>query len=379
MPYDGGWAPYVPVAERRRRALRKMTQLRKKGMDIRPIEIEGRKIARTFWGQAWCDHMESLGDFANRLPRGRTYVRNGSVCHLAIKKGGITAMVSGSSLYNIKVKIGVLPKKKWTKVKSRCAGQIGSLLELLQGRFSDNVMDVVTDSHGGLFPLSKEIHLSCSCPDWATMCKHVAAVLYGVGARLDEQPDLLFLLRGVKHDELISANATDAVNLATRRGGKRPTLDSGELGEVFGIEFDTVSEQNSRSAGSKLPKKSTGKRASALKKKLTKKKLTTTRHKKSKASKKSDSKKKTATKKASSKTTPHKTVTTASAKIKAATKRPRKNSAKKTVTKPTKKKAKRTRTLKKKTSARTIKKSSANKRDVKTRSQSVKKTSAKKK
>ena len=374
MPYYGGWAPYVSVAERRRRALKKMTQLRKKGMDIRPIEIEGRKIARTFWGQAWCDHMESLGDFANRLPRGRTYVRNGSVCHLAIKKGGITAMVSGSSLYNIKVKIGVLPKKKWTKVKSRCAGQIGSLLELLQGHFSDNVMDVVTDSRGGLFPLSKEIHLSCSCPDWATMCKHVAAVLYGVGARLDEQPDLLFLLRGVKHDELISANAADAVNRATRRGGKRPTLDSGDLGEVFGIEFDTASEQNSRSAGSKLPKKSTRKRASARKKKLT-----TTRHKKSKASKKSDSKKKTATKKASSKTTPHKTVTTSSAKIRAATKKPRKNSAKKTVTKPAKKKAKRTRTLKKKTGARTIKKSSAKKRDVKTRSQSVKKTPARKK
>jgi len=341
MPYYGEWAPYVPVAVRRRKALKKMAKLRKKGMNIRPIEVEGRKITKTFWGQAWCDHMESLGDFANRLPRGRTYVRNGSVCHLAIKKGGVTAIVSGSSLYNVEVKIGVLPKEKWTNVKSRCAGQIGSLLELLQGRLSDKVMDVVTDSSSGLFPLSKEIHLSCSCPDWATMCKHVAAVLYGVGARLDEQPDLLFLLRGVKHDELISANAEDAVNRATRRGGKRPTLGSGDLGDVFGIELDTTSEQKSYSAGNKLPKKSTRKRTSARKKKLT-----TTPHKKLKASKKTTSKsvakktkaispkkkaskKKTVKKRASSKATPRKTVITSSAKKKAISKNTKKNENKK--------------------------------------------------
>jgi len=346
MPYYGGWAPYVPVAERRRRTSKKMTQLRKKGMDIRPIEIEGRKITRTFWGQAWCDHMESLGDFSNRLPRGRTYVRNGSVCHLAIKQGAVTAMVSGSSLYNVEVKIGVLPKKKWAKVKSRCAGQIGSLLELLQGRLSDKVMGVVTDSSSGLFPLSKEIRLSCSCPDWATMCKHVAAVLYGVGARLDEQPDLLFLLRGVKHDELISANAADAVNRATRRGGKRPTLDRGNLGEVFGIEFDTASKQNGHSAGSKLPKKSTRTRSSAQKKS----KPAITRRKKSKASKKRVSK--------------------SAAKKKAASKKTKKHENTMTATKPTKKKATRTRIPKKKTGARhvtknAVKKSAAKKRAVK--------------
>jgi len=345
-----------------------MSQLRKKGLDIRPIEIDGRKITKTFWGQAWCDHMESLGDFANRLPRGRTYVRNGSVCHLAIKKGCVTAMVSGSSLYNIEVKIGVLPKTKWAKVKSRCAGQIGSLLELLQGHLSDKVMDVVTDSRSGLFPLSKEIHLSCSCPDWATMCKHVAAVLYGVGARLDEQPDLLFLLRGVKHDELISANAQDAVNRATRRGCKRPTLDRGDLGDVFGIELDSASEQNGYSAGSKLPTKSTKTRSSARKMN----KPATTLRRKSKISKKTVSTsegKKTTVKSAKKK----------SAKKKVASRKPKKKGNRKIVTRPTKKKTTRTRTPKKKTGTRTIKKSVAKKRAVKSRSQSVKKTSARKK
>ena len=237
--YYREWAPYVPVAKRRQQAQKKLAQLRKKGVNIQPVEIAGRSIARTFWGQAWCDHIESLGDYANRLPRGRTYVRNGSVCHLAIEKGRVAAMVSGSHLYNVDVRIDVLPQPRWRQLKSGCADQIGSLLELLQGRLSDHVMQAVTNAENGLFPRFKEIRLGCSCPDGAVMCKHVAAVLYGVGARLDEQPELLFLLRGVKHEELVATRAETAVSRATRRGGKRPTLAAGELEDVFGISIDT--------------------------------------------------------------------------------------------------------------------------------------------
>ena len=246
--YGSRWATYVPVAERRRKARRKMDQLRKKGMDIQPIEIEGRKITQTFWGQAWCEQMESLGDFANRLPRGRTYVRNGSVCHLGINTGRVTAMVSGSSLYKINVNIDVLPRTKWHRVKRRCAGQIGSLLELLQGQLSASIMEVVTDPKDGLFPLSGEIHLACDCPDWAYLCKHLAAVLYGVGARLDQQPELLFLLRGVKHEELIDTRTDEVVARATQRGGRRPTLAGDELADVFGIDIETDSERTDAGA-----------------------------------------------------------------------------------------------------------------------------------
>lgn len=234
----GGWAPYVPVAERRRRAMKKMAALRKKGVDIQPVEINGRKIAETFWGKAWCDHLESFSDFENRLPRGRTYVRNGSVCHLAISKGTIEAKVSGSELYTVKIDIKTLPPQKWKALKSRCSGQVGSLLELLQGKLSDHVMEVVTDRQEGLFPLPTEISLKCSCPDWAIMCKHVAAVLYGVGARLDTKPELLFTLRGVNHEDLIQANAEMAVAKATARG-KSKRLAASEIGDVFGIELDS--------------------------------------------------------------------------------------------------------------------------------------------
>ena len=200
------------------RALKKTEKLRKKGLDIHPVKIEGRKILRTFWGKAWCDHLESFSDYQNRLPRGRTYVRN------------------GSELYKVKVAIKPLARKKWNRVKNRCAGKIGSLLELLQGRLSRNVMAVVTDRNKGLFPLPGEISLKCNCPDWAVMCKHVAAVLYGVGARLDEKPALLFLLCGVDHEELISTE----VGLATYSGkmkGSRRRIAEDTLADVFSIEI----------------------------------------------------------------------------------------------------------------------------------------------
>ena len=294
--YGYGWAPYVPVAKRRAKAKKKIEKLRKKGMDIQPVDIEGRKIARTFWGEAWCDHLEKFSDFENRLPRGRTYVRNGSVCHLEIKKGEIKAMVSGSRLYNVNVAIKKLPKKKWTDVKGRCAGQIGSLLELLQGKLSKSVMSVVTDRNKGLFPLPKEISLKCSCPDWAVMCKHVAATLYGVGARLDEKPDLLFLLRGVDHEELISAEVGVAAATAGKKGGRR-RIAASDVADVFGIDMAeeekpsagkyrkrrkkkaTVKTKRSRTGKTKQPAKKTGKPGKVSAKQKTKAAVKPTRKK----------------------------------------------------------------------------------------------------
>ena len=230
------WKPYVPVAQRRANALRRMNKLRGKGKDIQPVQIKGRTIARSFWGKGWCDHLESFSDFDNRLPRGRTYVRNGSVCHLGIRSGRIDAIVSGSELYNIRIKIKKLKPATWKTVKKKCAGRIGSMLELLQGRLSDQVMTVVTDRKEGLFPQPSEIELSCDCPDWAEMCKHVAAVFYGVGSRLDNRPELLFLLRDVDAQELISTEM--AVPSVVASGD---ALDDDQLGDIFGIELDVAS------------------------------------------------------------------------------------------------------------------------------------------
>ena len=232
----GEWQPYVSVAQRRARAAREMKKLRSRGMDVEPIEIQGRKIAHTFWGDAWCKHLERFSDFANRLPRGRTYVRNGSVCHLAIKQGKVEAIVSGSELYKVTIDIAPLSSARWKNVRKQCAGQIGSMLELLQGHLSSQVMGVVTNPARGLFPQPGDIKLHCDCPDWADMCKHVAAVLYGVGARLDKKPELLFVLRKVDHEELISAELD--IQTATTGRGKRRRLANQDLSNMFGIDIE---------------------------------------------------------------------------------------------------------------------------------------------
>jgi uncharacterized Zn finger protein len=241
-----GWyefRPYVSATERRRRGAREVAKRSKKGLAVEPVTIEGRALARTFWGKAWCDHLESYSDFANRLPRGRTYVRNGSVLHLGVGPGRIDALVQGSELYEVSVSVAPLAKPRWKNIVSGCAGQIDSLVELLQGKLSHGVMKVVTDRDRGLFPAPRQIQMECSCPDWANMCKHVAAVLYGIGSRLDERPDLLFTLRKVDHLELLSAG-TKAPRASL--GSDARTIAPSHLANVFGIEIDTAEDGGRR-------------------------------------------------------------------------------------------------------------------------------------
>ena len=226
----------MPVSARQAAASRFVTALVGEGVQAQPVVVEGREIALTFWGRAWCDHLEGFSDFENRLPRGRTYLRNGAVCHLEIAEAEVQAFVMGRELYEVAIEIDPLRASLWRALKRRCAGQIGSLIELLQGRLSDRVMAEVSDPERGLFPRPKQIRLSCTCPDWAVMCKHVAAVLYGVGARLDEQPELLFVLRGVDHEELIDVDAGMAVPAAAPAEGGRRIAEE-DLGDIFGIEL----------------------------------------------------------------------------------------------------------------------------------------------
>ncbi len=231
-----GRRPYVPVAKRRRNAERELKKLEKKGHSVSPVAVEGRVIARTFWGKAWCDNLEHYSDFSNRLPRGRTYVRNGSVVDLQIAPGNVVALVSGSELYRVVVQVAAVPKARWTSICGDCAGAIDSLVELLQGRFSKGVMERICQQKTGLFPSPAEIELSCSCPDWATMCKHVAAVLYGVGSRLDERPELLFALRKVDEKDLI-AKAARGLPVSKSRPRAEKVLASDGLSELFGLEM----------------------------------------------------------------------------------------------------------------------------------------------
>jgi uncharacterized Zn finger protein len=258
--YDWGWRAYVPVAQRRRQAALTLLDLRKRGHAVSPIVLQGRTIARTFWGKAWCDNLERYSDFANRLPRGRTYVRNGSVIDLQITAGQIKALVSGSDIYTVAIKVAPVAKVRWKSICKDCAGAIDSLVELLQGRFSKGVMERICRQKTGLFPSPREIELACSCPDWAEMCKHVAAVLYGVGARLDQQPELLFRLNQVDENDLI-AKAGDSLPLANKRPAAAKVLGGGEnLSELFGLDL----QQRTENDNNKLSEILTARRSKAI-------------------------------------------------------------------------------------------------------------------
>ncbi|MGO9919635.1 MAG: SWIM zinc finger family protein, partial [Isosphaeraceae bacterium] len=252
----------------------------------------------TFWGKAWCENLESYSDFSNRLPRGRTYVRNGSVVHLTIDKGRIEALVSGSEVYEIQIDIAALAKDNWRALKNQSAGKIGTLVELLKGKLSKAIMELVTGREHGLFPKPKEIKMRCSCPDGAWMCKHIAAAMYGVGNRLDSSPELLFVLRGVDHLELIEQAIPTAPLGASNSA---PTISTDDLGAIFDIEIGddpvakvetTILAKSAAKQAVKKPrvtKKATATKANtttrekpAVRKARTEKKATATKQKKAK-------------------------------------------------------------------------------------------------
>jgi uncharacterized Zn finger protein len=231
-----GYRDYVSVADRRAKATREIARLKKQGRAVAPVVIEGRKIAKLFWGKAWCDNLERYSDFANRLPRGRSYLCNGFVIDLVISRGLVEALVSGSDTYKVKVEIAVAAPARWKAICSDCSGSVGSIVELLQGKLSGRVMERVCRAGDGLFPAPKEIKMSCSCPDWAGMCKHVAAALYGVGARLDVDPNVLFTLRGVDRAELVSTGAD--VSITQSAAGSARVLVDDDLSALFGVEIE---------------------------------------------------------------------------------------------------------------------------------------------
>lgn len=246
MAYYGnyGFPRYVSVAEKRAKAQRKLEKLRKKRPGLRPVVIEGNTLARTWWGKAWNGNLSKYADYSNRIGRGRSYVRHGAVLDLQISPGLVEALVQGSrqSPYSITMQIQPISKAIWTEIRAACEGQLDSLQELLEGRFPKGLMELFTAKGTGLFPSPKEIEFKCSCPDWAHMCKHVAAVLYGIGTRLDEDPSLFFVLRKMKMDDLITQAVRDKSERLLRQAKKKTfrVIDDADLGDVFGIDLESA-------------------------------------------------------------------------------------------------------------------------------------------
>ncbi|MFH0994148.1 MAG: SWIM zinc finger family protein [Pseudomonadota bacterium] len=246
MGWYGGFPPYVSVAEKRAKALRQAEKLKKKLGNLEPVAIAGRTLAKSWWGKSWNENLERYSDYANRLPRGRSYLSNGMVLDLRIDKEVIKGIVAGtaSSPYQITIRIQAISGPAWKRLVEKALGKVETLQTLLEGKFPEDLKELFFAKSAGLFPAPNEIKLDCSCPDWATMCKHVAAVLYGVGARLDTSPELFFTLRGVNMDDLIGQVARkETEKLLSKQPGKSSRIiqpsDSrlSDISTLFGVSL----------------------------------------------------------------------------------------------------------------------------------------------
>lgn len=237
-----GYPRYVSVAEKKAKAQKSLNKLKKDNPRIKPILIEGRTLAKSWWGKSWNRNLERYADYSNRIGRGRSYVQNGAVLDLQIGSGSVNAVVQGttSEPYKVTIKIKPIAKEKWDRMKAASSGKLDSLQELLAGKFPQALGEIFMAKSEGLFPSPDEIEFSCSCPDWAYMCKHVAATLYGVGARLDQDPGLFFKLRQVEMADLISQaveeRAHTLLKVAQKKTGR--VMDVSNLGDIFGIDME---------------------------------------------------------------------------------------------------------------------------------------------
>lgn len=234
-----GYKNYVTQEELQYKAEKSLKKLKKKNPDIQPVIIEGREIAKTWWGKKWNENLESYADYSNRISRGKSYVKKNLVLDLTITKGTVIALVQGSRAapYEVIIKIDSLKEKNWEKVREECNNSIESMEELVEGKFPKELERLFTEKKFGLFPSPEEIHFGCSCPDWANMCKHVAAVLYAVGARLDHDPMLFFGLRDIDSKGLVKRSMEIRLENMLKNAGKKSSREIGDedVFDIFGV------------------------------------------------------------------------------------------------------------------------------------------------
>ena len=259
------YGPKLSVEQLKAKAEKFAAKLKQKEA-IFPVRLEGKKIATTFWGKSWCENIESYQDYASRVLRGRAYVRHGAVIDLQIKRGQINAQVMGSSLYKLEIKVEPIQKELWEALCKECSGKVGSLIELLQGKLSKEVMAILCRRPKGIFPAPSEISFQCSCPDYAEMCKHIAATLYGIGNRLDQDPSIFFLLRSVEEKDLIGEASLDGLLDAKPQQGRQITDD---LSGIFGVDF--VPTEAPAKTAAKAPTKKAATKPTSTRQKAAKK------------------------------------------------------------------------------------------------------------
>lgn len=214
---------------------------KKKGTVLEPVIIEGKDIVNSWWGKAWCENLERYADYQSRLPRGKRYVKSGTVVDLKIEKGKVSAKVQGTrkTPYKVEIRISPLKEEKTQALIQQCTKKIENLEQLVNGTFPEELKELFI-SEQGLFPTPREISFSCSCPDWALLCKHVAAVLYGIGNRFDQNPLLFFELRGIDVNRFIDITIENRIETMLENVDKpsKRIIEKQDYAELFGLDLD---------------------------------------------------------------------------------------------------------------------------------------------
>ena len=222
---------YVRVKKRRETAESIAARLTAEGEELQPVKAHGKAIASSFWGRVWCRAIEDWQDYESRLPAGRSLLKNGGVIDLKLSENRAQAQVVADRLYQVQIRFEGVEEEQLNALRNACAGKLTSLIDLIRGDLSDDVMELICDPAFGLFPRYSELKPSCDCLDDAVLCRHAAAALYAIAPRLDDQPELFFTLRGIDPESFF---ALDAVAGPEEAGD----LSAEDLSATFGIEID---------------------------------------------------------------------------------------------------------------------------------------------
>lgn len=202
-------------------------RLTEEGSQLSPVRASGRNLVSNCWAKAWMRHLGQSEVYGMRLAPGRTYLRYGCVIDCCISPGLIHALVSGEHVYEVDIRIAPPTEEQLGLIRTGCEGRVASWIDILQGRLSEDVLTLLCEPETGILPELGNISCSCTCPDWADICKHAAAALYATGVKLDHSPDLLFTLRQITLEQLLPAAS-----------GPAAPLDNGSLSSLFDINLD---------------------------------------------------------------------------------------------------------------------------------------------
>lgn len=235
---------YISISDQKAMALKSKKRLEKNlNRSLEPIILASTKLATSWWGKMWNTNLERYAEYSNRIGRGKTYVKNELVIDLQIEESKVFAYVQGKRRDPYQIAIYIDPTKPGLieQIKEKCQGKLDTVEELLEGKFSKEISSIFMIQGAGLFPEPKEIKFRCSCPDYTSCCKHVSAVLYGIGSKLDVNPLLFFTLRGINLDDflkdVIISKTENILDKGIKCKSKR-IIDNANIEDLFDIDLD---------------------------------------------------------------------------------------------------------------------------------------------